>query len=102
MRSIESRIKKLEEKLNIGRIVRPRVIVIQLESEEMRRQLPENVRDWLTYQKEIRKYPNTQLVMLHDSEELLERGLPAVNLPRWHQKYRQQNSTKNNNKKENE
>lgn len=102
MRSVESRIKKLEEKLNIGRNVRPHVLVIRHESDEMGHHLPENIEDWLTYKKEIRKYPNTQLVLLLDSKELLERGLPAVKLPRWHPKYRQQNPTKNNNMKKNE
>jgi len=43
------------------------------EPDEAKKALPDNVEEWITYQEELRKYPNTKFVMLLASAELKAR-----------------------------
>ena len=83
MSYLRSQIRSIERKLNISSSHCPKVLVLSLEDPELRRTLPENVQEWLTYQQELRQHPNTDFVMMVDSAELIARGLPAKKLPAW-------------------
>lgn len=80
-KSIENRLEKVEQRLNIDRQARPNVLVIFTPRDEPASSLlPKNTEDWITYKKHIRKCPDINFVLLFARDELAARGLSGVNL----------------------
>lgn len=73
---IERRIQKAEQKLNINRQTKPRVLVFTLSTDNPKSSLlPENVEEWITYKETLRDYPDIDVVILFSSQELAAREL---------------------------
>jgi hypothetical protein len=81
MKDIQKRIEKVERTLGMGTKQRkPDVICI---NERMYNEpepvLPKNVEEWLTYQKQLQKDPNRDLIILFASDELKAKELQKNN-----------------------
>jgi hypothetical protein len=80
-KSIENRLEKAEQRLNIDRQAGPDVLVIFTPTDELASSsLPENTEDWITYKQHIRKCPDINFMLLFASDELAARGLSGANL----------------------
>ena len=78
---MHKRVEKVERTLGIGNKQRkPDVICISERiSNEPKPVLPENVEEWLTYQKQLQKDPNCDLIILFASDELKAKELQKNN-----------------------
>jgi hypothetical protein len=77
MKDIQKRIEKVERTLGMGNKQRkPDVICINEHiSNEPKPVLPENVEEWLTYQKQLQNDPHRDLIILFASDEVKAREL---------------------------
>lgn len=81
MKDIQKRIEKVERTLGMGNKQRkPDVICINEQMpNEPKLVLPENVEEWLTYQKKVQNDPHRNLIILFASDELKARELHKSN-----------------------
>ena len=81
MRDMHKRVEKVEKTLGMGNMQRkPDVICINEHiPNEPKPVLPENVEEWLTYQKQLQKDPNRDLIILFASDELKAKELQKSN-----------------------
>jgi hypothetical protein len=77
MKDIHKRVEKAERTLGMGNNQRkPDVICInERMADEPEPGLPENVEEWLTYQKQVQNDPGRNLIILFASDELKAREL---------------------------
>ena len=77
MKDIQKRIEKVERTLGMyNKQRRPDVICInERMSNEPEPVLPENVEEWLTYQKQVQNDPHRDLIILFASDEVKAREL---------------------------
>jgi hypothetical protein len=78
MRDMHKRVEKVERTLGMDR--KPDVICIKERMfNEPEPVLPENVEEWLTYQKQVQNDPDRDLIILFASDELKTRELQKSN-----------------------
>jgi len=81
MKDIHKRVEKVEKTLGMGNKQRkPDVVCInERMSNEPEPVLPENVEEWLTYQKQVQNNPDRNLIILFASDELKAREMQKSN-----------------------